>query len=99
MHVQGSMVVQGGVAVSDERSTPCAVAKKRDLPRYVTIALLLFPEGRSTIDMAASQTEWLSKHVNQRYHFAILGVGFVLCEAKIANSALNIVQSGALISR
>ena len=57
--------------------------------------MFLSPEGRSTLDMAASQTEWLSKHVNQRYHFAILGVGFVVCysyvEAKIANSALDIV--------
>jgi cleavage and polyadenylation specificity factor subunit 2 len=34
--------------------------------RNVTLAFFS-PEGRSTLDMAASQTEWLSKHVNQRF--------------------------------
>lgn len=33
---------------------------------HVTLALLS-PESRSTVDMAMSQTEWLSKHVNQRF--------------------------------
>ncbi|EKX38664.1 hypothetical protein GUITHDRAFT_89302 [Guillardia theta CCMP2712] len=34
--------------------------------RGVTLAFLS-PESRSIIDMAMSQTEWLSKHVNQRF--------------------------------
>ena len=34
--------------------------------RHVTLAFLS-PESRSTVDMAMSQTEWLSKHVNQRF--------------------------------
>jgi len=34
--------------------------------RHVTLAFLS-PESRSTVDMANGQTEWLSKHVNQRF--------------------------------
>ena len=39
---------------------------QRNNLRHVTLAFLS-PESRSTVDMAASQTEWLSKHVNQRF--------------------------------